>query len=717
MPPLPSEYSGNLELDFYRVFYDLKTTGRAMLEQLSIHELIQSVEQIDGQILIPDEEAHWLWDTEHHQYYDMSEEDRAIIVECFQTTRIQSKIRTVTREDHSAQFVQDIFIPIVRDYGASKIILKFSFDVTDKIIAERKISEDRDKLANIARNAPDAIIMLDETVNIISWNKGAEMIFGYEDAEMRHQPIEKLFHSDNVFSKILESHSPAEPHWQSIKQATVRCVSKSGRDIFCELTLMFLQNKDVRETVILMRDKTQQKLLEDESQRTLENLSKINEISALIHASLDLDEILNMILVAATAGQGLRFNRAFLFLMNDEKTSLDGKKAIGPSDPHEAGILWTELAQKTQTLNDILKSYKATQDGRDFKVNQMITALHIPVGPSDNEYRAFSDTIYENKCILISPAHPDYLTSTLQEIFQTDQLAIVPLISKDEPLGVLVVDNAITGRAISDQDIETLKIFAHQIVVAIENAVLYDNLQKKVEELEEAHQSLKDSQERLIRSEKLAAIGELSAKMAHEIRNPLVAIGGFARAMLHRKHYKTSEEYLKVIVNETMRLEHILNDTLTYVRSVEPVKQKQSIRLIVDNALALLSERFKTNNIMVKTEFQNDLPDCDFDAEQISQAILNILINADEAMPTGGELSLKLFREEDFVHLRISDTGEGIDLEHMNKIFDPFFTTKQKGSGLGLVIVHDIFERHGISYEVTSEKQKGTVFSIKLKIN
>jgi PAS domain S-box-containing protein len=683
-----------------------------MPEQFSINDLIQSLEGINGQILIPDEEVHWLWDSINNQYYNIDEHDRTIVIECLETASVKTEIRTLD-ENGNRRFYENIFIPIIRDHWQTRLILKLSFDVTEKILTEKIISEERDKLANITMNSPDAVIMLDSTRHVISWNKGAEGIFGFTSDEMINEPVDKLFH-DHSFSDLLASEISKEQPF--IQHLTVRGTTKHGRDLFCEAALMVLQNKTELETVLILRDKTHQKLLEDESRRTLENLSKINEISALIHASLNLDEILNMILVAATAGQGLRFNRAFLFLINEPKTILLGTKAIGPSNPHEAGLLWTELEQKHQSLQEILKSNKSVHDGRDFKVNEMITSIRIPVDRTTTDgYLAFYDALHAAQCILITKDSP-YLTAKIRDIFLTDQLAIVPLISKDGPLGVLVVDNSITGRLISDQDLETLKIFAHQIVAALENAVLYDKLQRKVEELEEAHQSLKDSQEKLIRSEKLAAIGELSAKMAHEIRNPLVAIGGFARAMLNRKHVQANEEYLKIIVDETMRLEHILNDTLTYVRSVEPVKQRQTILPIVENALVLLSHRFANNNIMVKTEFHPQLPETEFDSGQIQQAILNILINADEAMPSGGELFVKLNFDSEFVCLIIRDTGEGIDEEHVKKIFDPFFTTKHKGSGLGLVVVHDIFEKHGVLYDVQSEKNKGTTFTIRFRI-
>ncbi len=692
-----------------------------MFETLSIHELVQSIEKINGKILIPDKDVNWLWDSINHRYYDIDEHDRKLIVECLESSTIHSEVRE-TVLDEQTKYIENIYIPIVRGIDSSRIILKLTFDITAKITSEKTISEEHNKLANITLNSPDGIVMLNSDLNVISWNLGAESIFEYTAAEMADQPIDRLFHPDNPFSRTLNSFAESLPLNDTIKHHMSHCLSKSGEHLYCELTVMFIpaETTQAHETVLILRDKTHQKLLEDENKRTLDNISKINEISALIHASLDLDEILNMILVAATAGQGLRFNRAFLFLMNEEKDFLEGKKAIGPSDPQEAGVLWTELDQKPQSLKDILTSYTSVRDGRDFRVNQIVTSLRIPMNgdgiQTDSGYFAFHEVIAQGHCLLIRSKDEKYLTPAIRNVFETDQLAIVPLISKEGAVGVLVVDNAITGRLISDQDIEMLKLFAHQIVAALENAVLYDKLRKKVEELEDAHASLKNSQERMIRTERLAAIGELSAKMAHEIRNPLVAIGGFARAMLERHHYSENEEYLKIIVDETIRLEGILNNTLTFVRTAEPAKVLQPLQPVITNALSLLRERIDNSGITLHTEFSELIPDIEFDSGQILQAVLNILINAVEAMSAGGELWVRLFTESGFVSLIIRDTGEGIDQDYLNKIFDPFFTTKNKGSGLGLVIVHDIFERHGVTFEVKSEKNKGTSFIMRFQI-
>ena len=691
-----------------------------MFETLSIHELIQSIEKINGKILIPDKDVNWLWDSINHQYYDIDAHDRTLIKECLESTNLRSEIRE-TILDGNTQFIENIYIPIVREINSSRIILKLSFDITEKIATERAISGERDKLASITLNSPDAIIMLNNDIKVISWNLGAQSIFEYSAEEMLEQPIDLLFHPDNPFSKTLNSLAESLQLNDTIRHHLSHCIAKSGKPLFCELTVMFMPSNDpmLHETVLILRDKTHQKQLEDEVKRTLDNISKINEISALIHGSLDLDEILDMILVAATAGQGLRFNRAFLFLMDEEKKFLEGKKAIGPSNPQEAGVLWKELDQTPQTLKDILTSYTSVQDGRDFKVNQIVKSLRIPITADpeqpDSGYRVFHEVITHGHCLHILAKDEEYLTPTIKNFFETDQMALVPLISKEGAVGVLVVDNAITGRAISDQDLEMLKLFAHQIVAALENAVLYDKLRKKVEELEETHVTLKNSQDKLIRSERLAAIGELSAKMAHEIRNPLVAIGGFARAMLTHNNYKENESFLRVIVDETIRLERILNNTLTFVKTTEPAKERQPLLPVINNALALLHERITQNHVLLHTEFQDSLPDIEFDSSQILQAILNILINSVEAMPLGGELSVRLHAEDDIIYLNIRDSGEGIDENYLKNIFDPFFTTKNRGTGLGLVIVHDIFERHNIDFSVESKKNQGTSFTVKFK--
>lgn len=684
-----------------------------MLTQLSIQELVESLERVNGKILIPDEDVNWIWDTVNHQYQAIDSSDRELIRSCLESNTIQTETFPTPAEGGRIDYIQSLYIPILRENGGGRLVLKLSFDISEKVRSEQAVGEERDKLAGITRNYPDAILTLDSASRIVSWNRGAREIFEYDETEILGRSVDVLFHAETPFASAWDSFSQSP----GAHPLFVRCTTRGERDLYCEATFTLIRNErtGVQETVLTLRDRTRQKTLEDEIKRTLDNLSKIGQISALVHASLNIDDIINMILVAATAGEGFRFNRAFLFLLNESRTMLIGQKAIGPSDPHEAGILWRELSQKPLSLTEILQTYKAAHGGRDFKVNQMIASLRIPVTDDAGEdFRPFIDALKRGEGIRIESDSP-HMTPFVRLAFETDHLALVPLVSK-EPLGLIVVDNSITGREITDQDIETLKVFAYQISGAIENAVLYDKLQNKLVELEEAHRELQNSQTRLIRSEKLAAIGELSAKMAHEIRNPLVAIGGFARMILDRKHLKKNEEYLRIIRDEALRLESILNNTLAYARSKDPIKRPQPILPVLEEALSLVQDRFKQSGIDIIKDYAESPPEAEFDSGQMLQALLNILINAAEAMPSGGQLFIRVWVEGTRAMLSIRDTGEGMDEQQLKKIFDPFYSTKPKGSGLGLVVVHDILERHDIEYDVHSQLHEGTSFTLKFRL-
>lgn len=689
-----------------------------MLETLTIHELICSIEKVKGKILIPDQDVNWLWDSLNHQYYQIDDADRALIRESLDKEKVISEIRAANGEP--AEYHQEnIFIPVIPGDGRARIIIKLSVDVTDKIAGEKKLFEERNKLASITQLSPDAIIILNASYDIQSWNHGALQLFGYHQGEILGRSVNDLFFIEQEFTKTIELLEKAQDQPELITYHMTRCRTKDYQTLFCQMTLFTLdcEKRDGKEYVVIFRDMTKQKQLEDEVARSIDNITKINEISSHIHSSLDKEEILNMILVAVTAGQGFKFNRAFLFLISEDRTMLEGKKAIGPSNAYEAGILWQELNQKNPTLKDIMLSYRATQDGRDFRVNQMISDLNIPLIPFGHEidiqeYAAFLDAIFDDRCILITQDQPKYLTPTIRRIFESDQLAIIPLSSKDGVSGALVVDNAITGRPITLQELQSLKMFANQISTAIHNAVIHDTLQTQMVQLRQLHESLQKSQQQIIRNEKLAVVGAMSAKLAHEIRNPLVAIGGFARRIMNGKYFPENERFLKIILAEAERMEGILNATLNLSRSKDPVKISQPILPAINRAVAVIGQRFEKYPIRAHYDLAEHIRDVEFDFDMIVQVLINIMVNAAEAMTGGGILGISLHHSDEAVKLIISDTGEGMDEEQLKKIFDPFYTTKERGSGLGLIVVMDFLERHDFKYFIESEKGKGTRFTI-----
>lgn len=231
-------------------------------------------------------------------------------------------------------------------------------------------------------------------------------------------------------------------------------------------------------------------------------------------------------------------------------------------------------------------------------------------------------------------------------------------------------------------------------------------------------EELKRSQDRLIQAEKLAALGRLTADVAHEIRNPLTAIGGFARRLRKSAAGGPETERAEVIVEEVARLEKILRDVLTFSRDARSHLEKQSVEEFIFDVLNVYDQAFSEQAVTVEVRLEKDLPPVLIDRDQVRQAFINLLSNALDAMPRGGALTVTAESEEihgvRFVCVRLSDTGEGIEESNMRLIFEPFFTTKEagRGTGLGLSITRKIIEEHGGFLRAESARGKGSVFSL-----
>jgi two-component system sensor histidine kinase HydH len=231
---------------------------------------------------------------------------------------------------------------------------------------------------------------------------------------------------------------------------------------------------------------------------------------------------------------------------------------------------------------------------------------------------------------------------------------------------------------------------------------------------------IRDLQGRVRRSERLASLGRLAAGVAHEIRNPLSSIRGFAQYFVKRFHGQPEEEgYASVMVKEVDRLNRVITELLDFAGPKEPRREPQSLADIADHALKLLAPDLTARNVAVFREYEPDLPAVSVDRDQISQVFLNLLLNAIESMDGGGEIRLALRRygPPPAVLAAIADTGAGIPADDLEKVFEPFFSRKRKGSGLGLAIVHQIIESHRGEIRVESRQGKGTTFLIKLPVD
>ncbi len=255
----------------------------------------------------------------------------------------------------------------------------------------------------------------------------------------------------------------------------------------------------------------------------------------------------------------------------------------------------------------------------------------------------------------------------------------------------------------------------------------YAELEGRVEasnkELEIAYQMLKQKQEQLIRSEKMAALGQLSAGIAHEIRNPLTSIKIFIQSLEKEIDLdENQEEDFRIIMKEIDRINENITRFLNFARPEEPLFQTINMSALVKNTVNLLAAKLRTSGIHLDISLPDEQPPVEGDPKQLAQVFLNLLLNAVEAMPQGGVLTIssavKLSpdSQKEFLQLTIKDTGHGIPEKDRPYLFDPFFTTKTGGTGLGLSIVYSIVQKHHGRIEVESELGEGSSFILSLPI-
>ncbi len=224
----------------------------------------------------------------------------------------------------------------------------------------------------------------------------------------------------------------------------------------------------------------------------------------------------------------------------------------------------------------------------------------------------------------------------------------------------------------------------------------------------------------LRRSDRLAILGRMAAMMAHELRNPLSSVRGFTQ--LFRKKLETANDtqmcnYADLVINEVDRLNAVITGMLDFSRPVEPQFQRRAFKPFVERAFRLIKRDADARNVALVSLIPDSLPEVPVDENLVNQVLLNLFINALDAMPGGGELAVEASATKNgVVHIQVRDTGKGIPREHLKQIFEPFYSTKPTGTGLGLAAVDNIVAEHSGNIWVESELGKGCVFHIEIPI-
>lgn len=441
-------------------------------------------------------------------------------------------------------------------------------------------------------------------------------------------------------------------------------------------------------------------------------------ISKLMQSTIDLEKILHIILTCVTASYGLSFNRAILLLANKSKDILDGVMAVGPTNKEEAYHIWNELSPDKLPLvgfDNIIEVYNGVFRKKDTPINLIAQKIHISIKKNN----IFLESINNKQAFIITDARRNQkIPIEFIDIWGAEIFAVVPFISKAGSLGVIVADNLYNERPITAEHIELLKGFASQAGLAIDNAMLYENLENKLEEVENLNIKLREINEMLLRSEKLSAIGEMASTTAHEIRSPLISIGGFARLIKDEANRETLNSYADIIINEVNRLEKIIGSILDFVKPTKLMFKQTNINKLVEQTLFLLNHDLNKYNIEKEINFDNNLQIIIADEERIKQVLINIFNNAIEAMKesTIKKISVATYKKGNFIKIEIRDTGGGISKLDLDNICKPFFTTKEEGVGLGLYIADKIVREHDGLLEIKSELGVGTLFIINLPV-
>jgi two-component system NtrC family sensor kinase len=430
--------------------------------------------------------------------------------------------------------------------------------------------------------------------------------------------------------------------------------------------------------VLIIRDITKRNAALEQIEAQNVRLSALNAISTTISSSLDLEEVLD-----ATTGKirqimGSDCVRIYLLDENRERLNLAAHQG-----------LTSTFVQKPHVRS------RAVGDG------------------------FLGETVQRGKVQVVDnllPSADPYVNHLVQEGFKST--AYIPLVSKGEPVGVMCISSHAPFK-FSDEFMDFLTAAGNQIGLAVHNAHLFQGLKK-------AYDGLKDAQEQVIRSEKLASLGKLSATIAHEINNPIAAVLTYIRLLkklvdlkrLTPERIADVSRYVGVMESETERCGEIVKNLLAFSRQSKIRMEPHSIREILEKTLRLIRHDLELKEIRVVEDIDADLPPVKCDFRQIQQALLNLMSNASEAMDRRGTLRLKAGPApmNGFVEIAVTDDGRGIPETEIKNIFEPFYTTKEegKGVGLGLSVTYGIVTRHNGAIQVESRVGEGSTFRIQI---
>jgi len=424
------------------------------------------------------------------------------------------------------------------------------------------------------------------------------------------------------------------------------------------------------------RERERERRLVSAERRWSRRMAAISEACREISTSLDLERTLSLVMDKGV--ETLPMDAGALFRVDPESQAYRVAVSHNLSPDHIAQITF------------------AFEQGVPGWVVKHRQALIIPDAASD------------------ARVHPYVLQEGVKSVLAT------PLVAREQIVGIFNLYSKTKTHAFDDEAMRLAGVFAAQAAIAIENVRLMEELRQAAVELEarveRRTRQLRQTQAQIIRAEKMAIVGRLAGSVAHEVNNPLQAIALQLQLVVDDGLAGPAGARLTIVQEELARIAAIVQRLLDFQRPTPGKRALQNISAVLDNVLTLAGKQLEQQNVSVMREEQANLRPVLAAADQIKQVFLNLVLNAIEAMPEGGQLHICAYQADDMLTIAFTDSGIGMPAEVMQHLFEPFFSTKTTGTGLGLAVSHEIISQHGGQLEAHSRPGQGSTFMVRLPL-
>jgi signal transduction histidine kinase len=414
-------------------------------------------------------------------------------------------------------------------------------------------------------------------------------------------------------------------------------------------------------------------------------------ISQSFFQPFSLEDNLLVILTALTSGSGVGFNRAMLFLREGER--LRGEIWLGPRTPEEAGYIWDVLATPGIGYVEIIEHNRALVSKNEDTLSRRIKNVVFTMDEATCAQVPVQAACLKEICLVRDAANEPLVDRRFFELIQVDEFLCIPLIARDEVFGEIILDNAFTRVHISPGDVKLASLCGLIASNYLYSATLH---------------------RRLLDVEKMAAMGEMAMFVTHQLRNPLVTIGGFTDQLLQPGVTEEKRERnLRIIRDEIQRLESIVYQMGHFLKVSLKDPVYFEVGPVIESVLRSPEIQAKGRAYTLNVKVEDCLPQVLCDPTSFGEILRNLLDNAFDATPPGETISVRAYRKNSasFV-LSVRDTGRGISNPDRGRLFQPFFTTKEKGMGLGLPFIKRVMDTCGGQIEVQSRPGRGARFRL-----